>query len=190
MPGRGPILSRRTQSKDDETNLAGMQPAAEPAGTRLTGAAAAGKAAAAEKALRRFEQDLRGLQNGKHEIKIVLEPESLGVLTISVIKTESGISAKIKSEDREVVAAINDQLQKLISSMESKGIRLEDVDVAYSQAGQSGGFGQHDFSRGDGAPGSYSAPSRQGQTGDAPEEEPWSEAFGGQAGDSTVDYTV
>jgi hypothetical protein len=152
----------------------------------------ADRSAAVEKALNRFAEDLRSLRGGAHELKIVLEPESLGVLTISVTKTETGISAKIKSEDKAVAAAISDHLQKLISTIESKGIRVDDVDVAYSQTDQSTGFGQRDFSRG----GEESQNSRympsfaKNQETDASVDF-WQEYAGGvRSGDTTVDYRV
>jgi flagellar hook-length control protein FliK len=154
---------------------------------------AAEKTAAVEKALNRFAEDLRSFRGGAQELKIVLEPESLGVLTISVTKTETGISAKIKSEDRDVVAAISDHLQKLISTIESRGIRLDDVDVVYSQAEQSGGFGQHGFSRGgDETPNNRYGPAfGRNQEPDTPEGDFWQGFYDdGGGGDTTVDYRV
>lgn len=154
--------------------------------------AAAETAAAAEKALNRLGEDIRSLRGGAHELRIVLEPESLGTLIISVVKTENGVSAKIKSEDKNVVAAISDQLQKLITGMENKGIHLEDVDVVYSQTGQDRGFGQNGFTQGGGgSPRGYAASAGHAQSSDAPEEDLftgyYSEAPGGGY---TVDYTV
>jgi flagellar hook-length control protein FliK len=161
------------------------------AGTTAAEAAAAETAAAVEKALNRFSEDLRSLRGGTHEIRIVLEPESLGVLTISVVKTETGVSAKIKSEDKEVVAAISNQLQKLFSTMESKGIHLDDVDVVHSQAEGGGNGSQHSAAQ-DGAPprGRSASPGRD-QGGEAQDDDMFKGYYGGMTGsESTVDYTV
>jgi flagellar basal-body rod modification protein FlgD len=84
---------------------------------------AAEKTTAVEKALSSFADDLRNIRGGSQEIQIVLEPESLGVLTISVIKTESGISAKIKSEDKEVAAIISSRSISLLPPWRAKASR-------------------------------------------------------------------
>jgi flagellar hook-length control protein FliK len=153
---------------------------------------AAEAAAAAEKALNRLGEDIRALRGGAHEIRIVLEPESLGTLIISVIKTENGVSAKIRSEDKSVVAAISDQLQKLITGMENKGIQLKDVDVIYSQAEQNRGFGQNGFAQGGGGSHrGYAASAGQAQSSDAPAEDIFTGYYSeAPDGGSTVDYTV
>jgi flagellar hook-length control protein FliK len=107
------------------------------------------RSAAVAKALDSFLSDLNDLSAAgteKSEIRIVLEPENLGVLTISVSRGENGISAKIRSDDRETCAAITDQIQRLIQSMESKGIRVEDVDVAFGQTESGLSFTQYGHS--------------------------------------------
>lgn len=115
------------------------------------GAEAAGKAEAVQKALDRFVQDYRGAETDGQELRIVLEPEHYGELTISVSRGEHGLMAKIRSDDREVCAAIGDQLQKLVSALENKGIQVRDVDVIYGGMGQSadltqsGAGGQRQF---------------------------------------------
>lgn len=115
------------------------------------------KSRAVEKALDRFLNDFRGAEADGSEIKLVLEPESLGELTILVSRTENGISAKIKSEDREVCAAISAHLQKLIQAMESKGVMVENLDVVYGQTEQNAGFAQNSFRGGEeSAPGGAS----------------------------------
>ncbi|MPM03691.1 hypothetical protein SDC9_49958 [bioreactor metagenome] len=98
------------------------------------------KSQAVEKAINRFLNDFRGAETGKSEIQIVLEPESLGSLTISVSRTENGISAKIKSEDREMCAMISSQIEKLVHSMESKGVTVENVDVVFGGTEQNLSF--------------------------------------------------
>lgn len=148
--------------------------------------------AAVEKALARFVHEVRSFNGTARELKIVLEPESLGVLTISVVKTETGVSAKIKSEDKDVAAAISENLQKLIATMENRGIRLDDVDVSYARPDQNAGFGRQGFSRGgDGAPGGRYAPaSGKDQEADAADDF-WREYYAGTSGgDAAVDYRI
>ncbi len=152
---------------------------------------AAERASAVERALNSFADDLRSLRSGSREIRIVLEPESLGVLTISVIRTQSGISARIKSEDKDVAAIISEQVQKLISSMESKGITVQDVDVSYSQAEQNTGFAQHGFSQARDESKGQSLPPGNNPGEDAPNTELWQTHYDGEAdSDVTVDYRV
>jgi flagellar hook-length control protein FliK len=148
------------------------------------------KTSAVERALNSFTDDLRSLQSGSQEIKIVLEPESLGVLTISVINSESGISVKIKSEDKSVAAIISSHIQNLVSSMQNKGITVDDVDVAYSQTGQNTSFTQQSFTQ-SGSEGSkgYSSNTNIVQNSDTQNAEPFQEYYNDdQSEDSTVVY--
>lgn len=115
------------------------------------------KIPAVEKAWNQFLNDFRAAEPGNSEIRIVLEPESLGVLTITVSHTESGISAKIRSEDRDVCAIMTGQIQKLIQSMESKGITVQDVDVEYGGMGQNFSFTQDNSGSRDGSSPGYAA---------------------------------
>lgn len=98
---------------------------------------------AVERALDRFADDLSSVEAGSSEIRLVLEPKSLGELTISVSRGDNGISAKIRSDNRETCAVISDQIQHLIRSMEDKGIKVRDVDVAFGPMEQDPGFTQN-----------------------------------------------
>jgi flagellar hook-length control protein FliK len=92
------------------------------------------KSIAVERAFTGFDIDLRSVRAESHEIRLVLEPENLGEIAITVVKKEDGISAKIRSEDREVCAAVSNHLQKLVNSIENKGITLNSVDIILGQA--------------------------------------------------------
>lgn len=181
----------QNKNEDNDTGTAVnvlQQAVADP---RLNGETAAEKTSAVEKALNRFVDDLKSIKGGSQEIKIVLEPESLGVLTISVLKTENGISAKIRSEDKEVAAAITDQLQKLISSMQNKGINVKEVDVAYSQTEQNMSFLRHDFSQSrEDTSNGYATPRNRNTEPETPDSDPWKGYYGGTSGDTTVDYRI
>lgn len=99
-----------------------------------SGAIEIDKNTAVERAFSDFSLDLKTLRTGEQELKIVLEPESYGEISITVKKCDEGINAKIKSVDREVCAAISNHVQKLISAIESKGVTVSQVDVIFSQA--------------------------------------------------------
>ncbi|NCB50684.1 MAG: flagellar hook-length control protein FliK [Clostridia bacterium] len=106
------------------------------------------RSASVERALDKFTDDLSRSETGDMELRIVLEPESLGTLMISVSRGEKGISAKIRSDSRETCAAITDQIQQLVQSMEEKGIKVDHVDVAFGQMGEDTGFAQNGGGRG------------------------------------------
>ncbi len=161
-------------------------------GTAVQGETMAEKTSAIERALNKFTDDLRSLRSGNQEIKIILEPESLGVLIISVIKNESGISAKIKSEDKEIVALISEHLQKLVSSMQSKGIKVNDLDVVYSQTEQNTSFTQNSFSQErDQTSRGYKPPLDKSPDADVLNNEIWQSYYSDEkSGDTTVDYRV
>lgn len=150
------------------------------------------KTAAVENALNRFTEDLKSVQSGSQEIRIVLEPESLGVLTITVLKTESGISAKIKAEDKEIVALISDQLNKLVSSMQDKGITVDDVNVVYSQTERQMDFSQHGFSQArDGSSSGYQSYSDKTKEADDINHDFWQSYSGDDdSGDTAVSYRI
>lgn len=181
-----------TQDKNDDNEMGSatsiLQQAAD---ARFIDEVPTEKTAAVEKALNRFADDLRSIKSGAQEIKIVLEPESLGVLTISVVKTEDGISAKIRSEDKEVVAAISDQIHKLVSSMQNKGINVKEVDVAWSQTEQSMSFAQQGFSHSrEEASNGYTAPRNKNAEAETSDTDFWQGYYGTASGDTAIDYRV
>lgn len=149
------------------------------------------KTTAVEKALHKFTDDFKGIQGNSQQINIVLEPESMGTLTIQLTKTASGISAKIKSEDREVIAAIAGQIQKLVTTMENKGIHLEDMDVSFGRMDLSTGLGnqQSGQSGGENAR-SQTMYSGAQETGTKTAEFSESVSVAGASGDSSIDYRV
>ncbi|UOO37326.1 flagellar hook-length control protein FliK [Oscillospiraceae bacterium CM] len=151
---------------------------------------------AIENAFDRFVDDVRSIRGSAQEIKIVLEPESLGILTISVLRTENGVSAKIKSENKEVAGAISGHLHKLVAAMQTKGITVDNIDVVYSkndgpasfteQGSSQQSFTQQRFTGGR----EDDAARRQPTSTGATEGDVWQEYGTARAGDSTVDYRV
>ena len=65
-------------------------------------------------------------------MEIQLRPEFLGKVTIQLSMGETGLSARILSDDIGVRAMINGQLQSLIETLNERGIRVENVDVVYT----------------------------------------------------------
>jgi flagellar hook-length control protein FliK len=151
------------------------------------------KSAAVEKALDHFLNDFKGVEASSSKIQIVLEPESLGTLTISVSRTENGIPAKIQSEDRKVCAIVSDQIQKLVESMENKGITVEQVDVVFGQTGQDLSFAQNDFGNRQQNSSGYTANAKEETevSGSSGFFDLWqAPPGGGEEGSGTVEYRV
>lgn len=150
------------------------------------------KTSAVQRALNSFADDITSFSGSSKEITIILEPESLGVLTISVLKTEGGISAKIKSEDKEIAAIISGQLQKLIISMESRGLTVDNVDVAYNQMEQNTSFNQQNFSQArDNTARRDAAPSNQNTDANTSSTDFWQSFQDGATSDDTaLDYRI
>lgn len=182
----------RDKNKTNEAGTAANGANQMQRGAEIKGETMAEKTASIERALNSFTNDLRSLRSGNQEIRIVLEPESLGVLIISVLKTDSGISAKIKSEDKEVVAIISDQLQKLVSSMQNKGIKVNDVDVVYSQTEQNTNFTQQGFSQArDESSRGYKPSADSTREAEASMNDVWQNFYSGETdSDAMVDYRV
>ncbi|MPN55669.1 hypothetical protein SDC9_203353 [bioreactor metagenome] len=91
------------------------------------------------------------METANSSIRIALEPKELGAMTITLAAGVNGVTAKIRTENSEVAALIGDQVQRMIQSMEAKGVHVESVNVVSSQtASQNFGSG------GDNGAGQYS----------------------------------
>ncbi len=107
------------------------------------------KTQAVHTALERLSEDLQHLRATPTELQLTLEPQRLGALTISLTMTEHGLSAHIKTADRQISELIGAQLQTLTEGLRDKGVTLDHVEVSYEslaqQNGQSGrGQGFHE----------------------------------------------
>lgn len=180
----------RVTAKRMQANPAAWEAAAVEKAT--DGAESAEKSRAVEKALDRFAQDFRAAATEKNELRIVLEPERLGVLTISVSRTENGVSAKIKSEDKEICALLSGHVQRLIQIMEGRGVAVESVDVVFGGAEQNLSDTQSGPGGGSGNPWSHAA--RQGEKTEDVQAvrffDLWNVPAGGAGTGSTVEYRV
>jgi flagellar hook-length control protein FliK len=73
------------------------------------------------------------MQNdAKSTMTIQLNPEYLGQVALEVAVDAAGLHVKINAEDSGVRNMINSQLTALIESLESKGIEVVEVEVAYT----------------------------------------------------------
>lgn len=108
---------------------------------------------AIDKAIDRFQTDFQGLKAETTSIQIALEPRELGALTITLLSGANGVSAKIKTDNADVANLIGDQVHRIAQSLEAKGIRVENVDVVFSQtASENFGGGQNGAGHSDHAP--------------------------------------
>ena len=148
---------------------------------------------AVEKAISRFTDDLQEAKTTGSEIKIVLEPESLGTLTISVAHTGNGITAKIRTEDKAVCAMISSELSSLVRTIESKGISVDQMDVYYGNGGQSSSFAQNNsFNGQNGRSPVYMVKAAEGTAASlgTPAPDYWRNITAGEILDGTVEYRV
>jgi len=143
-PERGPKETARADEAHRARGLAGAAAAAHaaPAARGAPRAETQIRLEAAERALMRFSQDLLELRTGVSEIRLTLEPESLGELTISVMKTEKGVSARISSPDRAVCSAVADKLPVLVQTIEQSGLTVQDLEVIHAPASFAGNAAQ------------------------------------------------
>lgn len=108
---------------------------------------------AIDKAIDRFETDFQGLRAETTSIQIELEPRELGALTITLVSGTNGVSAKIKTDNADVANLIGDQIHRMAQSLEAKGVRVENVEVVFSQtASENFGGGQSGAGQSDNAP--------------------------------------
>lgn len=137
-----PLRAKAAETDKDGPALGNLSFAETGVGAAST-AAASEKPAAVERLASRIIDDFSSVRAGSSEIRIQLEPYELGAVTITVLRTASGITAKIKSEDREICSLISDQIQKLVLNMQEKGIEVKDVDVIYGKLDENMSFAQN-----------------------------------------------
>ncbi len=97
------------------------------------------KTQAVHTALDRLTEDLQQLRATPTELQLTLEPQRLGTLTISLTMTERGLSAHIKTADREISELIGAQLGTLTDGLRDKGVTLDHVEVSYESLAQQNG---------------------------------------------------
>ncbi len=91
---------------------------------------------AVDTALDRFALDFKGVESDGKTVQIALDPDELGSLLITLTATENGIKARIQTDNAQAANLIGEQTQRLLQRMEEKGVRVEELDVVYSQMNQ------------------------------------------------------
>lgn len=80
------------------------------------------------------EAMLTAAKNGTQKLELQLNPENLGVVTVTLISRNGEISALIQPEKAETAALVNRQLEAIRAQLENQGVRLEKIDVQTSLA--------------------------------------------------------
>lgn len=99
-----------------------------------------------------FDKMIESMESSKSattsQLEIQLKPDYLGKVSIELSMTDDGLQAKIKADDNGVKELIGGQINQLIESLESKGVRLTQVEVVYTGVSNSEDYGnRHHQSR-------------------------------------------
>ena len=70
--------------------------------------------------------------DGTRSMTIQLKPEFLGKVALEIALDGAGLHVKISAADQGVRSMVNGQLDALIASLQSKGIEVAEVEVAYT----------------------------------------------------------
>ncbi len=73
-------------------------------------------------------------QNGDQTIKIKLKPDNFGEVQITLVKSETGITAQIKTDNEHTSHLLTTQINQLQESLQNKGLTFSRIDIQY-QAG-------------------------------------------------------
>lgn len=76
-------------------------------------------------------------QNGLQKITIGLTPESLGKVTVEIVKGQNGISANLLAENPQVKEILDKNLDSLKSVLQTQGVNVNNVNVKVAEAGRS-----------------------------------------------------
>jgi len=101
---------------------------------------------AVNRALDQFEADFQSVKTDGSTIQIALEPKELGSISITLSAGLNGVSAKIQTDNKDAASLISNQVQRMIQAMETKGVRVDSVEIAcnqFSQQNFSGGANQY-----------------------------------------------
>ena len=91
---------------------------------------------AVNQALDRFDQDFQGMSADTRNLQISLHPKELGTVSISLAAGAAGVTAKIQTSSAEAASLLSAQVQRMIESMEAKGVRVQNVEVVLTQTPQ------------------------------------------------------
>ena len=89
-------------------------------------------------------------QNGLQKITIGLTPESLGKVTVEIVKGQNGISANLLAENPQAKEILDKNLDGLKSVLQSQGVNVNNVNVKVTEAGRSSENNNNMFQNDDG----------------------------------------
>ena len=97
---------------------------------------------AVSRAMDQFETDFQSIKADGSTVRIALEPKELGSISITLSTGLNGVTAKIQTDNKDAASLISNQVQRMIQAMETKGVRVDSVEIACNQ------FSQQNFSGG------------------------------------------
>ena len=89
-------------------------------------------------------------QNGLQKITIGLTPESLGKVTVEIVKGQNGISAHMLADNPQAKEILDKNLDGLKSVLQSQGVNVNNVNVKVAEAGRSSDSNNNMFQNEDG----------------------------------------
>lgn len=89
-------------------------------------------------------------QNGLQKITIGLTPESLGKVTVEIVKGQNGISANLLAENPQAKEILDKNLDGLKSVLQSQGVNVNNVNVKVTEVGRSSENNNNMFQNDDG----------------------------------------
>ena len=89
-------------------------------------------------------------QNGLQKITIGLTPESLGKVTVEIVKGQNGISAHLLADNPQAKEILDKNLDGLKSVLQSQGVNVNNVNVRVAEAGRSSDNSNNMFQNEDG----------------------------------------
>lgn len=104
--------------------------------------------------VQRLEELIESFDGGNKQVKIHLEPEHLGKLSISLSMGREGLRAKIDTENPQTQAVLSSEVAKLLQKLGESGVKVERMDILYggdlqqdAQFTDSGTFAGQQFAR-------------------------------------------
>lgn len=89
-------------------------------------------------------------KNGLQKITIGLTPESLGKVSVEIVKGQNGISAQILADNAQAKELLDKNLDGLKSVLQSQGVNVNNVNVKIAEAGRSSDSNNNMFQNEDG----------------------------------------
>lgn len=69
------------------------------------------------------------LQGGQNKVSMVLQPESLGRVSVEIVNSKDGIVAKMTTENQQVKELLDKNMEALRSNLSSQGVNVNNIKV-------------------------------------------------------------